>query len=147
MEAMPYLRLGPERDVLAFFTDSQHPEEGVIAPANLSFKCPIRIPGDGVLKRFFVQMPAGPSYQLTVRLFYETQCKVPLPGYGYIMLDNGFYDNPYLHIPVSSGKFARLEVANHTAIEQKLFALIEIELTELVIPPEPRSLPGRPLDP
>lgn len=115
------------RDVIAFYTDSANPQQGIIAPAGQAFFCPQKAPRDGIIKRFLVQFPAGTGYLVTVRLFYETVCKIPFTGFGYIQMENDKYDNLNLNIPVKSGKFLRVEVQNFSIFEQQLFALIEIE--------------------
>ncbi|MBA7468141.1 hypothetical protein ES707_03382 [subsurface metagenome] len=117
------------RDVIAFYTDSEKSEEGIIAPAGMRFFLPQKVPRSGNLKRFLVQFPAGTGYLVTVRLFYSTptNCLLPVYGYGYIQMENDKYDNPHLHIPVKIAKNLYVEIRNSSMFQQQLFALAEIE--------------------
>lgn len=115
------------RYVISFYTDSNHPEQGIIAAPGTSFLVPQTVPHPGRIKRFFVQFPDGAAFRVTVRLRHKTKTIVPIEGKGYIMLDDAIYDNRNMNYPVKAGDYLYVEVQNFQANQQELSVLCEIE--------------------
>lgn len=117
----------PSRYVISFYTDSGHPEQGIIAAAGTSFLVPQTVPHLGRIKRFYVQFPSGAAFRVTVRLMHKTKVILPIAGKGYIMLDDAIYDNRNMNYPVKAGDYLYVEVQNFQANDQELSVLCEIE--------------------
>lgn len=115
------------RYVISFYTNSNFPEQGIIAALGTAFLVPQRVPHSGRLKRFYTQFPAGCAFRVTVRLLHQQKVILPVPGKGYIILDDAIYDNRHVDYPVKAGDYLYVEVQNFSAFQQELSVLCEIE--------------------
>lgn len=119
--------LAKGRYVVSFYTDSAHPEQGIIAAAGTRFLVPQLVPHSGRIKRFYTQFPAGCAFRVTVRLLHKEKVVIPLAGKGYVMLDDAIYDNTHVDYPAKAGDHLYVEVQNFSAFQQELSVLVEIE--------------------